>query len=154
MAAIVDFDTIPELFRNLVDHYAGRSRPAVSYKDRDSKRWVDITWKNLERRVHALAGFMHKHGVRKGDRISILSENRPEWAITDLAAQILGAVSVSLYTSLPPDQVEYILRDSGSRIFVVSTNVQLKKALKVFDACEDLDLIITIYLRGLKNLLD
>ena len=144
MPATVPFETIPELFRNLVDTYAGQSRPALSYKDRDSKNWIDITWKNLERRVHALAGFMYKHGVRKGDRIAILSENRPEWAITDLAAQILGAVSVSLYTSLPPDQVEFILRDSGSKIFVVSTNVQLKKALKVFDQCDDLDRVITM----------
>ncbi len=144
MAAIVDFDTIPQLFRNLVDMYAGQNRPALSYKDRDTKEWVDISWKNLERRVHALAGFLHKHGVRKGDRVAILSENRPEWAITDLATQMLGAVSVSLYTSLPPDQVEYILRDSGSKIFIVSANVQLKKAVKVFKNCDDLDLVITM----------
>jgi long-chain acyl-CoA synthetase len=144
MPAIVEFDTIPELFRNLVETYAGQNRPALSYKDRGSGRWVDITWKNLERRVHALAGFLHKRGVRKGDRVAILSENRPEWAMTDLAAQMLGAVSVSLYTSLPPDQVQYILRDSGSKVFVVSTNVQLKKALKVFDTCDDLDMVVTM----------
>ncbi|MDX1740697.1 MAG: AMP-binding protein, partial [Rhodothermales bacterium] len=144
MPAIVEFDTIPQLFRNLVENYAGQNRPALSYKDRGSGQWIDITWKNLERRVHALAGFLYKHGIRKGDRVAILSENRPEWAITDLAAQILGAVSVSLYTSLPPDQVEYILRDSGSKIFVVSTNVQFKKALKVFGSCDDLDMVVTM----------
>ena len=71
MPAIVDFNTIPELFRDLVDLYAGQNRPALSYKDRDSKQWVDISWKNLERRVHALAGYMHKHGIRKGDRIAL-----------------------------------------------------------------------------------
>lgn len=144
MAAVVEFETIPQLLRNLVDLYAGQNRPAVSYKDRDSKEWVDITWKNLERRVHALAGFLHKHGVRKGDRVAILSENRPEWAITDLASQILGSVSVSLYTSLPADQVEYILKDSGAKMFIVSTAVQMKKALKVFDRCKDLELVITM----------
>lgn len=144
MPAIVDFDTTPQLFRRLVDHYAGHNRPALTYKDRFTKDWVDISWKNLERRVNALAGFMHMHGLRKGDRIAILSENRPEWAIADLAAQILGGVSVSLYTSLPPDQVEFILSDSEAKIFVVSTNVQVKKALKVFDRCDDLDFVITM----------
>ncbi len=144
MPAIVEFDTIPQLFRNLVGVYAGQNRAALSYKDRNTKQWVDITWKNLERRVNALAGFMHKHGIRKGDRVGILSENRPEWAITDLATQILGGVSVSLYTSLPADQVEYILRDSGSKMFIVSTNVQFKKAQKVFDRCDDLEFVITL----------
>jgi long-chain acyl-CoA synthetase len=144
MPAIVEFDTISQLFRNLVGVYAGQNRAALSYKDRNTKQWVDITWKNLERRVNALAGFMHKHGIKKGDRIAILSENRPEWAITDLATQILGGASVSLYTSLPADQVEYILRDSGSKMFIVSTNVQFKKAQKVFDRCDDLEFVITL----------
>ncbi len=144
MSAIVEFETIPQLFRGLVSHYAGKGRPALSYKDRTSKRWVDISWKNLERHVNALAGFLHKHGLRKGDRVAILSENRPEWAITDFATQILGGVNVSLYTSLPAAQVEYILRDSGTRVFIVSTNVQYKKALEVFDRCDDLELLITM----------
>ncbi|MBT8400019.1 MAG: long-chain fatty acid--CoA ligase [Rhodothermia bacterium] len=144
MPAIVDFQTIPQLFRRLVDHYAGQGRAALTYKDRNSKEWVDISWKDLERRVNEMAGFLHKRGVRKGDRVAILSENRPEWAITDFATQILGAVNVSLYTSLPADQVEYIIKDSGSKVFLVSTNIQLKKALSCFDACEELEYIVTM----------
>ena len=49
--------------------------------------------------------------------MAILSENRPEWAVADLATQALGAVNVSLYTSLPAGQVEYIIKDSGARVF-------------------------------------
>ncbi|MDX1429667.1 MAG: long-chain fatty acid--CoA ligase, partial [Rhodothermales bacterium] len=144
MPAIVEFETIPQLFRRLVDHYAGQGRPALTYKDRVSKNWVDISWKDLERRVDEVTGFLHKRGVKKGDRVAILSENRPEWAITDFATQNLGGVNVSLYTSLPADQVEYILKDSGSKVFVVSTNIQLKKALSAFDACDDLECIVTM----------
>ncbi len=144
MPAIVDFQTIPQLFRRLVDHYAGQGRAALTYKDRSSKQWVDISWKDLERRVNEMAGFLHKRGVGKGDRVAILSENRPEWAITDFATQILGGINVSLYTSLPADQVEYIIKDSGSKVFVVSTNIQLKKALSCFDECDELAYIVTM----------
>jgi len=144
MPAIVAFDTIPQLFNRLVAHYRGQRRPALSYKDRRTKTWVDITWEELEQHVHAMAGYLHKRGVRSGDRVAILSENRPEWAITDLATQILGGVNVALYTSLPASQVGYIVRDSGARILVVSSAVQLRKAETIFDECPELQEIVTL----------
>ncbi len=144
MPAIVAFDTIPQLFNRLVAHYHGQRRPALSYKDRRTKTWVDITWEELEQRVHAMAGYLHRRGVRPGDRVAILSENRPEWAITDLATQILGGVNVALYTSLPASQVGYIVRDSGARILVVSSAVQLRKAETIFDECPELQEIVTL----------
>ena len=91
-----------------------------------------------------MAGYLHKKGIRPGDRVAILSENRPEWAYTDQATQLLGGVNVSLYTSLPASQVAYILKDSGAKIFVVSTGIQLRKAKEVFDECPDLQEVITM----------
>ncbi|MEX0821990.1 MAG: long-chain fatty acid--CoA ligase [Rhodothermales bacterium] len=142
MAALVEFDTIPELFYGLVGYFRGSDRPALRFKNRDSGEWEGISWTELEELVHDMAGFLHRHGIRKGDRVAILSENRPEWAITDLATQVLGAVNVSLYTSLPPDQVQYILKDSGSEVFIVSTTLQQRKAEEVFDDCPDLRQIV------------
>jgi len=144
MTAIVDFDTIPQLFLRLEAHYEGRNRTVLRYKDRQSKCWIDISWEALLTRVEAMAGFLHARGVRSGDRVAILSENRPEWPITDLATQLLGAVNVALYTSLPPDQVQYILADSGAKVFVVSTGIQLKKAEKIFKDCPNMGLIVTM----------
>ncbi|GIV59550.1 MAG: AMP-binding protein [Rhodothermaceae bacterium] len=144
MPALVAFETIPQLFRGLADHYAGQNRAALRYRDRRSKTWVDIPWDALRDQVHAMAGYFHRRGIRPGNRIAILSENRPEWAITDLATQLLGGINVSLYTSLPPDQVQYIVRDAGARLFVVSTSIQLKKAEKIFDDCPDLEEVITM----------
>lgn len=144
MPAIVPFDTLPQLFNRLAAHYAGRQHPALGYKDRRSKAWVDITWDELLQTVHAMAGYLHKRGVRRGDRVAILSENRPEWTITDLATQLLGGVNVSLYTSLPASQVGYIVKDSGSKIFVTSTSIQLRKAEQIFDDCPDLEEIISM----------
>ena len=144
MPPLVAFDTIPQLFQRLVDHYKGLNRPALRYKDRKTKEWIGITWESLQEQIQAMAGYLYDQGVRKGDRVAILAENRPEWAITDLATQLLGAVNVALYTSLPATQVGYIIKDSGSKLFVVSTGIQLKKAEAIFDECPDLQQIVTM----------
>ncbi|MCB0720101.1 MAG: AMP-binding protein, partial [Bacteroidetes bacterium] len=144
MAAIVEFDTLPQLFHSLVERNRGKNTTALQYKDRDTKEWTAITWDALETRVYAVAGYLHAMGVRKGDRVAILSENRPEWAIADLATQLLGGINVSLYTSLPSSQVEYIIRDSGSKLFFVSTKLQLRKALDTFDNCPDLERVVSM----------
>lgn len=143
MPAQVDFDTIPQLFTRLCDHYRGEERTILRYKERD-EGWIDISWETLEARVQALAGFLHMKGIRKGDRVALLSENRPEWAITDLATQLIGGVNVSIYTSLPPAKVAYILRDSEASYVVVSVPVQRKKVEEIMDECPDLKGIIVM----------
>ncbi|NND71426.1 MAG: long-chain fatty acid--CoA ligase [Rhodothermales bacterium] len=144
MPAIVDFNTIPQLFNRVADYYKGTDKVAMSFKDKTTKEWTGITWDELRQQVHMFAGYLHSLGFKRGDRLAILSENRPEWAIADLAQQILGGINVSLYTSLPSSQVEYILNDSGASIFVVSTGLQLKKAEAVFDKCPDLKSVVAM----------
>lgn len=144
MPAIVEFKTVPEMFLGLVDHYRQVDKPALRYKDRRTKEWVDITWDELEEQVHAVAGYLFKNGIRKGDRVATLTENRPEWTIIDLATQILGGVNVSLYAGLPASQVEHIAKDSGSTILFVSTSVQLRKAEACFEACTELKEVVTM----------
>ncbi len=144
MPAVVDFETIPQLFNRLAERYAGQPKAALGYKDKKSKAWEDISWDELAEQVHSFAGYLHKAGIRKGDRVAILSENRPEWAITDLATQVLGAVNVALYTTLPASQVGYILKDSGAKLLVVSVGLQLRKADAVQVDCPDLTRIVSM----------
>lgn len=144
MPALVAFDTIPQLFTRVVAHYRGQGRAALAYKDRKSKTWVDISWEEYERRVQALAGYLYQQGVRKGDRVAILSENRPEWAIADQATQLIGGVNVSIYTSVPASQVGYIVQDSGAKVLVVSTGIQLKKAEEILPSCPALQEVLTM----------
>jgi len=140
--AQVEFDTVSQLIRRLWTRYRGQERPVLRHKPDDE--WLDITWEDLEHRVHAMAGLLHKQGVEPGDRVALLSENRPEWAVTDLAAQLIGGVNVSIYTSLPPSKIAYILRDSGAKVCVVSVPVQRKKVEDVLDECPALEQIIVM----------
>jgi len=143
MPAQVEFDTIPQLFRRLCKRYRGQERAVLRYKERGDG-WHDITWNGLEDRVQALAGYLHQSGVRKGDRVALFSENRPEWTITDLGTQLIGGANVSIYTSLPPAKVAYILRDAGAKACVVSVPVQRKKIEEIADECPDLEEVIVM----------
>lgn len=109
------------------------------FGERDSLGWkVEgeyrfISYADLASRVRAAALGLHTLGVSKGDRVGLLSENRWEWAVTDLAVVSLGAVLVPMFPSLPPAQVKYILEDSGSLAVVVSAEEQLKKIISLRD---------------------
>src|ERR1035438_1985077 len=93
--------------------------------------WVPISSHEIYRSVVGVAHAFESWGIRKGDRIAILSENRPEWTITDFAALALGAVTVPVYSTQTAEQTSYILNDSGARIIAVSTNHQLEKVSTV-----------------------
>ncbi len=93
----------------------------------DGADWKPITSDELYGRVRSLAAALQSWGVTKGDRIALLSENRWEWPVCDFAALALGAVDVPLYATLTPEQVGYMLRDSGAKVAVVSTREQYEK---------------------------
>ena len=143
MPARVEFNTVAQLFMRLFDAYRDDDHTALRYKER-GVGWHDITWDALEADVHALMGALHTRGVEVGDRVALLSENRPEWAVTDLATQCLGGATVSIYTSLPPAKIAYILRDSGAKVCVVSVPVQRKKIVAIMDGCPDLQHVIVM----------
>jgi long-subunit acyl-CoA synthetase (AMP-forming) len=70
-------------------------------------------------------------GSFRGDRVAILSENRPEWALTDLACQMIGLATVPIYNSLTSDEIRYILEDSGSRVIAVSNRGLFEKIIPI-----------------------
>ena len=70
-------------------------------------------------------------GIQPGDRIALLSENRPEWPIADMASLLLGAVTVPLYTTLTAEQTAFVLNDSGCRAIFLSSDQQLHKVLSI-----------------------
>src|SRR5580692_11537797 len=107
----------------------------MSWQDADGN-WKPITSNELYGRVRALAEVLRGWGVAKGDRVAILSENRWEWAVTDLATLAIGGVDVPLYPTLTPEQIGYMLRDSGAKAVVVSSREQYEKLMHAGDLPE------------------
>src|SRR6202162_1009551 len=93
--------------------------------------WAPISSAEIYRGVVGVARMLESWGIRKGDRVAILSENRPEWTITDFVALALGAVTVPIYSTQTADQTAFVLNDSGTRVIAVSTKSQLEKVLTI-----------------------
>ena len=95
--------------------------------------WEPISSKMLYGRVRALVEKLQSWGIQRGDRIALIGENRWEWAVTDFAVLAMGAVDVPMYQTLTPDQVGFMLRNSGARAVFVSTKDQYDKVVKAGD---------------------
>ena len=93
--------------------------------------WVPISAAEVYRGVVGVARALDSWGIHKGDRVAILSENRPEWTVTDFAVLGLGAVTVPVYATQTAEQTSFILNDSGARVVAVSSQSQLEKILTI-----------------------
>ena len=102
-------------------------KPFLKWLKDDQKQF--LSWKQVEQRVRILSEYL-KSNLSKGDRCVLLSENRPEWMITDLAIMNAGGVTVPLFTTYSEKDYEYILNDCEPKICIVSNNIQLKKIEK------------------------
>jgi long-chain acyl-CoA synthetase len=98
---------------------------------RDAGKWLPVRSREFGQGVARTARALQSWGIRAGDRIAILSENRPEWPMADMASLLLGAVTVPLYTTLTPEQTAFVLHDSGCRTIFLSSDQQLRKILSV-----------------------
>src|ERR1700730_2873938 len=103
---------------------------------REDGEWRPISSSQLRSNVAGTVRALQKLGVRKGDRVAILSENRPEWSTADFAILLLGAITVPVYATLTPEQTAYTLRDSGANVIFVSTELQLRKTQTVLPQTE------------------
>jgi long-chain acyl-CoA synthetase len=98
---------------------------------REAGKWLPISSREVAQKVARTASALHSWGIQPGDRIAILSENRPEWPIADLSSLLLGAVTVPLYTTLTADQTAFVLTDAGCRVIFVSSDQQLHKVISI-----------------------
>jgi long-chain acyl-CoA synthetase len=125
----MDRITINQMVQNTIGQHG--SKTALSHKV--DKVYQDISYATLAERIKHFCLGLTELGMQKGDRVALLSENRPEWAITDLATLAGGGVTVPMFSTLTSAQVEYIVRDSGAKILCVSSERQLQK-IKDWDA--------------------
>lgn len=98
---------------------------------RENGKWLPISAREFGRNVIRTAHALHALGIQPGDRVGLLSENRPEWPTADMATLLLKAVTVPLYTTLTAEQTAFALADSGCRIIFVSSDQHLHKVLSI-----------------------
>ena len=131
--------TLISMFKDAVQQYG--DKPALAHKPRGGT-YEDISYTEFGASVDAFSKGLNALGVQQGDRVAILSENRPEWAISDFGILKAGAVNVPMFSTLTAAQVGYILKDSGAKIICVSTEKQLEKCLAIRDEVPTLEQII------------
>ncbi len=120
--------TLNELFFDAMTRHRGQGPALLAKRD---GTWQPIDHDTLRQRVRHVHAALRAAGIAPGDRVAILSENRPEWAVTDYACLAARCADVPVYPTLPASQIAYILRDSGSRMVFCSSAEQLAKLLEV-----------------------
>ncbi len=123
----------------------------VALRKRHRGRWKTYTWAEYLRRAGRVGMALSDLGVRAGDRVAVLAGNRPAWLFTDLGAQGIGAVTVGIYPTNPPDEVAYVLGHSGAVVVVCEDEEQTDKVLEVRDRCPDLRHIVVVDPTGLRD---
>lgn len=135
-------------FRTLNEAFLERTTGAheshvyIRYKPERGGQYQDITYREFQSKVRQLASALQAAGIQRGDRVALVSESRPEWVTVDFAVLALGAITVPMFPTLTPQQVEYILQDSGAKIVFVSNDLQLLKAVKSSENAPELSKIV------------
>lgn len=137
--------TSPDEPATLVDVFTRVARvhkrpDTLNYK-RDG-RWVSISSDELLSRARRIAAGLHAIGLRRGDRIALLSESRVEWTLTDAGCIFAGVIDVPIYPTLTPPQVRYILKDSGSSVLFIEGRRKFDELKEIFVECPQLKQIV------------
>jgi long-chain acyl-CoA synthetase len=130
--------SVPELCLGAALKYA--KDDALNHKS--GSEWINISAAEFVNRVRHVALGLADLGVKPGDRVALLSENRPEWSIADLAILSLGAINVPIYTTQAVDQIRYILTDAGVRAIFISNRKLYKHAATALEGIDFLERII------------
>lgn len=135
----VSFKSIPDMLRANAEKFS--SRLALKYRKQGA--FVTLTYAAYYERVLMVARGLVKMGVKPGDRIAILSENRAGWVITDMGILCARAVTVPIYPTNTPEQIEYMVNNSGAKIIFVSGRFQYTKLLKIRKTIPGLELVVS-----------
>jgi long-chain acyl-CoA synthetase len=126
---MLDFKTINDICALV----GSRGDTTVAMEKLKGGEWKPISSQQMYGRVRAVVELLQSWGIQRGDRVALVSENRWEWPVIDFAVLALGAVDVPLYQTLTPEQMGYILRDSGAKAIFVSSKQQFGKLVQAGD---------------------
>ncbi len=129
---ILSARSIPELFSKISTRFPDQVTYSQAHIQSDGSRiWRSESYREVARKVYRLARYLSALGVKKGDRVAIISFTRPEWMIADLAILFAGATSVSVYHSVSPEETAYILFDAAVDVAFIENEEQLQKLKKI-----------------------
>ena len=130
--------TLAELFTKAVKKHSRAD--ALNFK-KDGE-WRSISSAEMISRAENIALGLYSIGLRKGDKAALLAANSPEWTLTDAGCQFSGVVDVPIYTTLAPSAVEYIIKDSGAKIFFLQNKKIYEKLKNVLFDCPTIEKIV------------
>src|SRR2546422_3778297 len=126
----------------------------IALREKDFGVWQEVSWADYWERAEVVGHALLALGVEVGDRVAIQSENRREWLYTDVGTVSVRAITMGLYPTNPPPEVEYLLKHSGSRLLIAEDQEQVDKALAVIDTLPELERIIYVEPRGIRRRYD
>ena len=132
--------TMNDVFHNRVHKYGNR----LAIEKKMEGVWQGATWNEYYDRARAVSLGLWSLGVKKGNMVSLLSENRLEWLYTDMGSLGIGICVIPVYPTLAAEEIEYIINNSESKIIVPENKNQLKKVLEIVDKCPRLEKIIVM----------
>ena len=143
MAILKSCKTITELYRFITEEYGPTAnKDFLRYKINGTYQGISYT--RVKEETDLFAFGLAALGIKREDKIAIISENRPEWIYADFAALSLGAIDVPMYPSLTSASIEFILNNSETKVVIVSNKFQLNKILKIIDKCRHIKYIIIL----------
>jgi len=131
--------TVPDLLFNTIEKFPEN----IALKIKRGDAYQTFTYKEFGEHIKLISSALASLGLKAGDKIAILSNNRPEWPISDFAIFCLGAVTVPIYQTLPPNQIEYILKDADALAIIVENQEQYDKIAEIDTALPNLEHVFT-----------
>ncbi|MBW6486238.1 MAG: long-chain fatty acid--CoA ligase [Syntrophobacterales bacterium] len=132
--------TMNDVFRNRAKKYGER----LAVEKKMNGVWQGASWNEYYERARAVGLGLWSLGVRKGEMIAILSENRLEWLYADMGALGIGACVIPIYPTLAAEEIEYIVNNSEAKVIIPENQNQLEKVLEIVDKCPRLEKIIVM----------
>ncbi|MEA1882600.1 MAG: AMP-binding protein, partial [Candidatus Marinimicrobia bacterium] len=132
------YDTIPKLFWRQVESFPDK----ISIWSKEAGLWKSFTWNDYGSTSKKIGNALYASGIQKGDKISILSETRPEWVMCDMGIICSGCVTAPIYQSNTEEQVFYIADQSDSVLAFVEDQEQLDKMLAIWDRLPNIKKIV------------
>ncbi len=140
--------TIPKLFFEKARHY-GKGR--VAMREKEFGIWRPITWEDYLENVKYIALGLVSLGLEKGDKVSMIGDNRPEGLWAEMAALCAGGIGVWLFQDCLIEEVRYIIDHSDTKFLFGEGQEEVDKALSIFNECPKLEKIIWDDPKGMRN---